>query len=48
MCGIAGMLGLEADPETLRKMLAGMGRRGPDSSGIFRDEDAAYGVVASE
>ena len=41
MCGIAGMIGLEAGEEAVRKMLATMGRRGPDSSGIYQNRDAA-------
>ena len=40
MCGISGMIGLEADEVITRKMLATMGRRGPDSSGVYRDDDA--------
>ena len=39
MCGISGMLGLEADGDAIQKMLATMGRRGPDSSGVYRDAD---------
>ena len=37
MCGIAGMIGLEADESVLRKMQATMVRRGPDGRGVFRD-----------
>ena len=39
MCGIAGMLGLEADPQVTEAMLSTMARRGPDGSGIYRKED---------
>ncbi len=39
MCGISGMIGLETGDETIRRMLATMGRRGPDSSGIYRKQD---------
>ena len=38
MCGIAGMVGLPADPVTQRKILATMTRRGPDGEGVFQDE----------
>jgi len=41
MCGISGMIGLETGEETIQRMLATMGRRGPDSSGIYRKQDAA-------
>ena len=41
MCGISGMLGLQPVDDTLERMLATMGRRGPDSSGIYRDGDTA-------
>ncbi len=40
MCGISGMIGLEQGEETVGKMLATMGRRGPDSHGVFRCRDA--------
>jgi len=39
MCGIAGMIGLESGDVTVEKMLATMGRRGPDSRGVYRKED---------
>lgn len=39
MCGISGMIGLEPGEGTIEKMLATMGRRGPDSSGSYRDAD---------
>ena len=41
MCGISGMIGLESGEDTLEKMLATMGRRGPDSSGVYRNGDTA-------
>ena len=41
MCGISGMIGLENGDETIQRMLATMGRRGPDSSGIYRRKDTA-------
>ena len=41
MCGISGMIGLETGEETIQRMLATMSRRGPDSSGIYRKQDAA-------
>ena len=41
MCGISGMIGLETGEETIQRMLATMNRRGPDSSGIYRKQDAA-------
>lgn len=40
MCGISGMIGLEAENETVSKMLASMHRRGPDSNGVYRCADA--------
>ena len=39
MCGISGMIGLESEDDILDKMLATMSRRGPDSSGIYRNAD---------
>jgi len=41
MCGISGMIGLEQDTVTIERMLATMQRRGPDSCGVYRCEDAA-------
>lgn len=38
MCGIAGMVGLQADYDVRKKMLGTMARRGPDSSGAYTDE----------
>lgn len=35
MCGIAGMIGLEYNQETIGAMLETMKRRGPDSSGTY-------------
>ena len=40
MCGISGMIGLEAGDATVEKMLGTMSRRGPDSSGIYRNGQA--------
>lgn len=40
MCGISGMIGLESEDTTIKKMLATMSRRGPDSSGIYLNDDA--------
>lgn len=39
MCGISGMIGLESEAETVARMLRTMGRRGPDSSGVYRSAD---------
>lgn len=39
MCGISGMIGLETVDDTIERMLATMGRRGPDGSGIYRNAD---------
>lgn len=39
MCGISGMIGLEAADDTIEKMLATMGRRGPDGSGVYRNTE---------
>ena len=41
MCAIAGIIGLEARPETVKKMLATMERRGPDGQGVYADGPAA-------
>jgi len=40
MCGISGTIGLLQDTETTEKMLATMTHRGPDSSGVYTDENA--------
>ena len=40
MCGISGMIGLESGDATIERMLATMSRRGPDSSGSYRQGDA--------
>ena len=37
MCGIAGMIGLDANNAICQAMLKTMERRGPDGSGIYRD-----------
>ena len=39
MCAIAGILNLDAAPETIASMLATMRRRGPDDTGIFQEKD---------
>lgn len=39
MCAIAGILNLEAAPETIASMLATMRRRGPDDTGVFQKQD---------
>ena len=39
MCGIAGMLGLAADPQIAESMLSTMSRRGPDGNGVYRKDD---------
>ena len=41
MCAIAGMISLEANKETLERMLKTMTRRGPDASGIWQQEDCS-------
>lgn len=41
MCAISGIIGLEADEQTLRAMLDSMYRRGPDGEGIFQKPGAA-------
>ena len=38
MCGIAGMVGLEAAEEILHRMLTSMAPRGPDGQGIYQDQ----------
>ena len=40
MCGIAGMIGQVPDDAVAEKMLTTMKRRGPDSSGIYRNNEA--------
>ena len=37
MCGIAGYVGLEADPDLLRRMNLAQRHRGPDAHGTFID-----------
>jgi len=39
LCAIAGFLNLQLDDNTMEKMLCSMARRGPDGSGVFRDDD---------
>lgn len=39
MCAISGMIGLAAETDTIREMLATMHRRGPDDSDFFQEED---------
>ena len=39
MCGIAGMISLESNENTIQKMFQTMTRRGPDGGGIYRNED---------
>ena len=39
MCGISGMVGLASGDATIEKMLATMGRRGPDSRGSYRNAE---------
>lgn len=47
MCGIAGVLSFGRPPETdlVVRMLSRMPHRGPDGSGIYRDDHAALGHV---
>jgi len=40
MCGIAGLVGLDARREDLARMLALMRHRGPDGEGLWRDAEA--------
>jgi len=44
MCGIAGIYG-HAPPESISNMVAAMHHRGPDDSGIYRDEGIALGMA---
>ena len=39
MCGIAGMISLRTNEETIEKMLQTMYRRGPDAGGSYQDDD---------
>ena len=39
MCGIAGMIGRVPGDAVIEKMLATMCRRGPDSSGVYRNQE---------
>jgi len=41
MCAIAGIIGLEATEETIRKMMETMERRGPDDKGVYQKNDTA-------
>ncbi len=36
MCGIGGLVGVQAEENVLRRMLATMHRRGPDGNGIYK------------
>lgn len=49
MCGIAGIINCKEAPpvavETMEDMLAAIRHRGPDGTGIYRDEQAALGSV---
>ena len=36
MCGIAGLVGIQAEDKILRHMLSTMHRRGPDGNGIYK------------
>ena len=40
MCAISGMIGLQWEDKTIRKMQATMARRGPDERGHYIDKDA--------
>lgn len=44
MCGIAGISGY-APPESLSNMVAAMHHRGPDDSGVYRDDGIALGMA---
>lgn len=39
MCAISGILGLPCDEDTAARFLSSMKRRGPDDSGIYRDQN---------
>ena len=39
MCGIAGMISVHTDENTVQKMLQTMHRRGPDERGVYSDGD---------
>ena len=39
MCGIAGMISLQTDENTIQKMLQTMHRRGPDGRGVYSDDN---------
>ena len=41
MCGISGIIGLEARDEVIGQMLATMRRRGPDDAGAYRGQGVA-------
>jgi len=40
MCGIAGLIGGCANPDTMTRMLSLMHHRGPDADGVWQDETA--------
>ena len=39
MCGIAGMISMHTDENTIQSMLQTMHRRGPDEQGVYSDDD---------
>lgn len=41
MCAISGIIGLPAEDEVIRTILATMQRRGPDAQGVYQERDAA-------
>ena len=41
MCAISGIIGLPAEDEMIRTILATMKRRGPDAQGVYQERDAA-------
>ena len=41
MCAIAGILGLDGPYEVIQSLLSTMLRRGPDGTGVFREQDIA-------
>ena len=44
MCGIAGVLGRNADPPTVTRMIRALAHRGPDDEGVWADPEASIAL----
>jgi asparagine synthase (glutamine-hydrolysing) len=45
MCGISGIIGLHSNEDSLQKMLNSIENRGPDSNGMWFDENKTVGLA---